>query len=153
MIHNILTHWTAEQSKGFDEYRTTEAVYARIPTETNCPTCGWDVLSQSAINMGCATCHGIGKITTWVAYAVNCRLMWTSTLKFAYPFPASGVELGDCVITVPQEFVAVMDLVMNNERAYVVANDKTVRPTSLHVQNVQGIVTEYEYVCNIFSPE
>jgi hypothetical protein len=79
--------------------------------------------------------------------------MWVNKIQFAYPFPTSGTELGDCMITVPYEFVGIMDKVMNSERSYIVANDKTVRPTSKQEQHIPGVLREYEYTCKLFSPE
>lgn len=152
MFPNSLSFWN-DQGKQFDDYRNTETVYARIPTETSCTTCAWDPVAQAGTRLDCPTCNGLGKVITWTRYALNCRLMWTNTVKYAYPFPTTGTELGDCIIAVPQEFVDIVDLVMSKERAYIQANDKKVRPTSKQEQRIPGIVTEFEYVCHLFSPE
>jgi len=152
-MQNMLSFWTADQAREFNEYRYTDVVYARIRIETNCPTCGWDAVSQSATRLDCPTCHGEGKLVTWVKYSLNARLMWSGLINFAYPFPSSGVEMDDCVITVPYEFVPVMDAVMNNERSYLQAGNKIVRPVSQHEHHIPGIVREYFYVCKLFSPE
>jgi hypothetical protein len=154
VIVNSLSFWTQQQAQGFDEYRHTHVVYARIPTKTDCVAsgCGWDELSQSAVNPACLVCGGVGKTLTWVNYNINCRLMWTNQIKFAYPYPTTGTEMGDCVIVVPYEFVGVMDAVMSNELAYIVANDKNVKPKSKQEQYIPGIIREYEYVANLYSP-
>jgi hypothetical protein len=152
MIPNSLTFWTAENANSFAEFRGDTSVYVKVPTETECTACGWDPQSQSAVNMQCTVCNGTGKITSWTTYQIMCRLMWTAMMKFAYQFPSSGVEMGDCIITVGQEWKALLDLVLESERSYIIADKKTVRPITQQNQTVPGILKEYEYVCNLFSP-
>jgi hypothetical protein len=151
-MQNSLSFFTESQNT-FREQLECETVHALIPTETTCPTCGWDAVAQSGTRVDCPTCHGLGKTIVWTKYAVTCRIMWVSTIRFAMPYPSSGIELGDCVITVQHDLTSIMDAVMSDERAYISVNGKTLRPTSKNVQDVPGVVTEYEYVCNLFTIE
>jgi len=152
MQSTALSFWSQKVQNEYDEYRQPTRVFARIPSETNCTTCGWDPVNQSAYDMECPTCKGIGKIVSWTTYAVYARLIW-NPLRFAYPFPSSGVELGDCIIVVSREWESIMDAVMNEERAYLQADDHIVRPKFKHEQRIGNLVTEIEYECNLFHPE
>ena len=148
-----LNFYTSANQDGFDNYKSSTRVIAAIPNEVNCndPTGGWDVVSGGCKNIACPTCGGVGKIITWVNYTLNARLIW-DPLKFIYMMPSSGTVVGDCLIFVGVDWVNIMDKVMDEPRAFIRADDKIVRPNKKQLSSVGGLVEEYEYTCNIFTP-
>lgn len=149
-----LDFWNAGSQGSFDLQRQAGRIEARLPLESDCQnsTCGWDPVNQAGKRMDCPTCGGRGKIISWVTYVVHGRLMWTNVLNFAYPVPTAGTALGDCIVTVSQDWTGVMDAVMENARAYLNADDRIVRPQTRQETVVAGLVKEWEYVCHLFTP-
>lgn len=151
---SALSYWNMDRG-AFQSQMQTSRVFARIPTETNCPAsdCGWDEHNQSAKKVDCLICGGEGKLTTWVNYNVLARVLWTGMLRYVYQQPTTGVELGDCILTVSREWLPLIEQVFNNERAYIGVDDKNVRPKTLQSNTLPGIIEEYEFVCYVFTPK
>ena len=150
----MLDFWNQTSQQDIEGQYSSERVVALVPTETNCTyaTCGWDAVTGSGKLLGCPTCGGLGKTFAWVTYKVPCRLVWAGMMQFSYYQPSPGVEMGDCLVTTNKDYAYILEKVLNNPRAYLVADQKNIRPKTMHESTIGSMTKEYEFVCNTFTP-
>jgi hypothetical protein len=150
----VINYWNATSQQDLESKYSSERVFALIPTEVNCtnPNCGWDEVTQSGKLLGCTICGGLGKTFQWKTFALPCRLVWAGMMQFSYYQPSPGVEMGDCIVTTNQDFKDIVLNVLNTPRAYLVADQKNIRPKTMHESTIGSMTKEYEFVCNTFTP-
>ena len=147
----MMDFWTRNNCNFLAEGRLISRIVACYPIETACPTCGWNPITQAGLKSDCKTCEGKGKLTAWQKYQLHARVTWAAMFQFSFIAPTPGIEQGDCVLTISKDDKSVIDKVMVAERAYLIVDDKTLRPTSFSILNAPKVGEEYQVVCNTFS--
>ena len=153
----MLDYWAQNLQKSFDDTRRNESagrVVAMLLTYTACPTvgCGWDPITQSAILTGDPVCKGRGRIETWVRYNLRARVMWVEQAKMDFFVPTPGIMMGQCVLTVGQKEIDVINAVIADQRAYIQVDNRKVKPSSVQQTVVSNMIFEWEVLCNVFTP-
>ena len=83
---------------GRQAHRPDEGVKLYYPaSEVACSTCGFNELSQSAMEPDCATCGGLGRIITYTIYTSHPRISWPKLSDFVVGI-AGGIEVGDALL-------------------------------------------------------
>lgn len=152
-----LDFWSQRNAQSFDLLAANDKpnrIVVMVPTKTECTAtgCGLDRQTLSAKRADCLVCGGAGYTIVWVANSVVGRLQWANVVTLNYQFPSSGIEMGDCVITVDNANYTVLQQVFEDEDAYIIADGKTVRPKSDQTQVIGNIMEEYQIVCNRYTP-
>lgn len=107
-----------------------------LPTETDCPDCGYDELTDSALDIACTTCNGIGKVIEWSPLEVHGRVQHYDFVKLSAAGIPPGIEVGDSVAYISSEIKeAVLDL-RESPRGYVYLDGDTYRPWSVQPTGV-----------------
>ena len=105
--------------------------------ETDCPDCALDELTQSADNITCLTCDGLGTVLTWATAEVYGRIQHYDFVTLVASGLPPGVEIGDAVIYVSED---VKDIITGYVRAsdygYVFLDSDTYRVFSVAATGV-----------------
>jgi len=118
-----------------------------IPSQTDCPVCGWDEFTQSAKDVSCPTCKGTGKVTNWRKSRVSARVMWVDEAAPRFGLVTSG-DIGDVWLSAMPVFKDLFDKVEETDHAYILVDRKTVKPISVGYNEVQGS-TSVDVRCKI----
>lgn len=101
-------------------------------SESDCPDCSFDEFTQSADDVTCATCMGLGKVYTWTHAEVYGRIQHYDFVTLAASGLPPGVEVGDVVVYVSED---IKDIIVSNVRTaqygYVFVDDDTFWPISV----------------------
>ena len=115
----------------------TKQVAVCIPSQTDCPVCGWDEFTQSGKDVACTTCNGTGKVTNWRKSRVSARVMWVDEAAPRFGIVTSG-DIGDVWLSVATVFKDLLETVEETDGAYILVDGKTVKPTSVTYAQVEG---------------
>ena len=118
-----------------DTYNKQVVIF--IPSQTDCPVCGWDEFTQSGKDVACTTCNGTGKVTNWRKSRVSARVMWIDTAAPRWGVVATG-EIGDVWLSVMPVFKEMFETVEETDGAYILVDGKTVKPQSVAYNEVEG---------------
>jgi hypothetical protein len=108
-----------------------------IPSQTDCPVCGWDEFTQSGKDVACTTCNGTGKVTTWQKSRVSVRVMWVDEAAPRFGLVTSG-DIGDVWLSAATVFKDMFEKVEETDNAYILVDNQTVKPISVGYNEVQG---------------
>lgn len=152
-----MDYWTANMKRPLQDWRLKGApgrVVAMLAQEVVCPQpdCGWDEFSQSAKRVDCPVCHGQGKVLTFDKRTIRARVVWANTY-LNYLAVTSGVEMGDVSLGIERPDVETVNLVMAQERSYLLVDSKAVRPTSVSPMVIPGVEDGFQVICNVYTPE
>lgn len=125
----------------------TQQVVIYIPSQTDCPVCGWDEFARSGLDVSCSTCEGTGKVTSWRNSRASARVMWIDPAAPVWGVVASG-DVGDVWLSVSTSFKNMFDTVEETEGAYILVDGETVKPISVTYNRVQG-TTSVDVRCKI----
>jgi hypothetical protein len=126
-------------------------VWVFLPSESGCPTCGYDEFTRGAKDIACTICGGRGKITTWRRSALKARINWIDAAKPVYGLLTTG-EVGDVWLTLPLRDRPAMEAVQRSRRAYLLVDNRHVRPFAINSNSVIGQTT-LDVRCNIVTEE
>lgn len=151
----MLDFFTGMNQSHFENWRLNGApgrVLCYLPTETECPntSCGWDSFSQSGKLLGCPVCGGRGKVSTWDTHTLRARVVWGGA-DLRYFQPAPGVEIGDVYLTVVRGDDDLVNQVIANQRAYMIVDGKTVRPSNTSPSVIPNVGEGTLVTCNIYT--
>lgn len=118
-----------------------------IPAQTECPDCGWDEFTQSGKDVACTTCDGEGKVTTWQKSRVSVRVMWVDEAAPRFGLVTSG-DIGDVWLSAMTVFKSLFEEVEETDHAYILVDNKTVKPISVGYNRVEG-QTSVDVRCKI----
>ena len=118
-----------------DTFNRQVVIY--IPSQTDCPVCGWDEFTQSGKDVACTTCSGTGKITSWYKSRVSARVMWIDEAAPVWGTVASG-DIGDVWLSVSTSFKEMFETVEETNGAYILVDGETVKPKSVAYNEVEG---------------
>jgi len=111
-------------------YRPTYLVWPSA--ETECPDCSFEEFTQSADDITCATCEGLGKVLTWATAKVQARIQHYDFVTLMASGLPPGVEVGDTVVYVSKEVKdMVVDSVRPSQYGYLFIDSDTYRPVSV----------------------
>lgn len=108
-----------------------------IPSQTDCPVCGWDEFTQSGKDVACTTCNGTGRVTTWRKSRASARVMWVDEAAPRFGLVTSG-DIGDVWLSVATVHKKLFEEVEETDHAYILVDDETVRPISIMYNRVEG---------------
>lgn len=115
-------------------YRPFYLVYPRA--EDECPDCGFDELTQSAKNIDCTTCNGIGKTFSWATMQVYGRLQYYDFITLSAAGIAPGIEIGDAVCYISPEVKDIVLALRESSYGYALIDGNTFRPMSIQPTGV-----------------
>ena len=147
-----LKHWTrGNAGKLASARQEAPRIMARYPREADCTGtgCGWDEYTQSGKRIDCPVCRGKGKVTTWQTWYFRARVNWPGLIQFSFAAPSPGVDLGDVTLTISPSDEPLLQQVKAAERAYLIVEEKTVRPTVIQKLDIPQIGEEYSVVCHL----
>lgn len=131
-------------------YRT---VYLLYPTETECTVCGGvDPFSDSAYDISCATCGGVGYTLTWAVWQIAARIKQIDMVQLQAAGIPPGIEIGDAELYVSRETKDATERVMEESRAYVYFDGQRFRPTNITADGV-GTADEWRVELKRYNPE
>lgn len=118
-------------------------ITAHVPSRVDCaePGCGPDPVFGGAKDASCSVCGGSGYVTTWVvSYLSASRIMWVDAARAR--FTRSGIvvtgEIGDVQMQCQLKDESLLGKVKANPSAYLLVDNKRVRPESVTRNRVLG---------------
>lgn len=131
------------------------AVYLLYPTETACtnPDCGHDELTDSAFDITCATCSGVGYTLAWSTWRIFARVKQIDLVQLmrSGPIPP-GLEIGDAELYISERAREMIEAIEEESRAYVYVEGQRYRPTNTSYDGV-GRADEWRIELRRFHPE
>jgi len=115
-------------------YRSFHLVYPASKTE--CTACGFDELTQSAQDVNCLTCNGVGYTFTWTTLEVYGRLQYYDFVTLAASGLPPGIELGDAVSYVSEDVKGAAIEVRSSPYGYALIDSNRFRPYSIQPTGV-----------------
>lgn len=100
--------------------------------EIECPECGFDEFTQSAKDVSCTVCDGVGKIPDgWVAHQVYGRLQYYDFVTLVATGVTPGIEVGDIVSYVSTDTKGAVLRLRQSRYGYALIDADTFRPFSV----------------------
>ncbi len=131
-------------------YRTAYLLY---PTETECTVCGGvDEFTDSAYDISCATCGGVGYTLSWATWQIAARIKQIDLVQLQAAGIPPGIEIGDAELYVSRDTKASIEKVMEEGRAYIYFDGQRFRPTTITTDGV-GTADEWRIELNRYNPE
>jgi len=131
-------------------YRT---VYLLYPTETECTVCGGvDEFTDSAYDISCATCGGVGYTLSWATWQIAARIKQIDLVQLQAAGIPPGIEIGDAELYVSRDTKAAIEKIREESRAYVYFDGQRFRPTTITADGV-GTADEWRIELNRYNPE
>lgn len=150
----MLKSWTHKAHQPIQNWRVQNAnrCIAFFTQETEChgEACGWDEFSQSAKRIDCLVCGGKGKLFSFEQQPFLSVVNWISD-RFLYPAVAPGTELGDVMLGVDESELWIIRRVLESQRSYIQADDKTVRPLSISPNIVPQVGESSLVSCKLYT--
>lgn len=104
--------WPSNTVTVIDEIRDAigrDVTFYVVASSYECPTCGLDPVTNTAINSFCPTCSGVGLITILSGVVVNAHVTWGHSEQLGW-VSGGQLDMGDCRVQIK----------------YTVANENTV---------------------------
>ena len=131
-------------------YRTAYLLY---PTETECTVCGGvDEFTDSAYDISCANCGGVGYTLSWATWEIAARIKQIDLIQLQAAGIPPGIEIGDAELYVSRDTKAAIEKVMEEGRAYIYFDGQRFRPTTITADGV-GTADEWRIELNRHNPE
>lgn len=131
-------------------YRT---VYLLYPTETECTVCGGvDTFTDSAYDVSCATCGGVGYTLSWATWQIAARIKQIDLVQMQAAGIPTGIEIGDAELYVSRDTKAAIEKIREESRAYVYFDGQRFRPTTITADGV-GTADEWRIELKRYNPE
>ena len=128
-------------------------VYLLYPTETECTVCGGvDEFTDSAYDISCATCGGVGYTLSWATWQIAARIKQIDLVQLQAAGIPPGIEIGDVELYVSLDTKAAIEKVREELRAYVYFDGQRFRPTTITADGV-GTADEWRIELNRHNPE
>ena len=131
------------------------AIYLLHPTETACtnPNCGHDRLTDSAFNITCETCDGVGYTLTWSTWRIFARVKQIDLVQLmrSGPIPP-GLEIGDAELYISERAKEMIEAIKEESRAYVYIEGQRYRPTNISHDGI-GRADEWRIELKRIHPE
>ena len=115
-------------------YRSFTVVYPT--TETECGTCGFDEFTQSAKDISCPECLGIGRTFTWATVEIYGRLQHYDFVKLSAAGIPPGIEVGDAVGYISESAKGAVLEARASRYGYAYIDGETYRPFSVQPTGV-----------------
>ena len=131
-------------------YRT---VYLLYPTETECTVCGGvDEFTDSAYDISCANCGGVGYTLSWATWQIAARIKQIDLVQLQAAGIPPGIEMGDVELYVSRDTKAFIEKIREESRAYVYFDGQRFRPETITADGV-GTADEWRIELNRYNPE
>lgn len=117
-----------------NNYRSFSLHYPR--SEDDCPDCGFDELTQSALDPACPTCEGTGKVLSWVTIVAFGRLQYYDFVTLSVTGIAPGIEIGDVVCYISTSVKDAVLALRASPYGYAYIDGDTFRPFSVQPTGV-----------------
>lgn len=128
-------------------------VYLLYPTETECTACGGiDTFTDSAFDISCTTCNGVGYTLSWAVWQVHARIKQIDLVQMQAAGIPPGIEIGDAELYVSRESKDSVERVKEESRAYVYTEGDRFRPTNISADGV-GKADEWRIELKRVNPE
>lgn len=128
-------------------------VYLLYPTETECTVCGGvDEFTDSAYDISCANCGGVGYTLSWQTWQIAARIKQIDLVQLQAAGIPPGIEIGDAELYVSRDTKAAIEKVMEEGRAYVYFDGQRFRPTTITADGV-GTADEWRTELKRYNPE
>lgn len=123
-----------------------------IPTVSECTAtgCGYNELTQSALNPSCTVCDGRGQIFTWHSGSVIVRSTWGDPARINVRNGIASGEVGDAQIQAHFRDMPLFERVMKTDHAYVLIDGKRLKPYSITFNSVESYTT-VDVRCNLIT--
>lgn len=129
------------------------AVYLLYPTETECTACGGvDPFTDSAYDISCSTCGGVGYTLSWATWQIAARIKQMDLVQMQAAGIPPGIEIGDVELYVSRQTRDAVERIMEESRAYVYFDGQRFRPTNVTADGV-GTADEWRVELKRFNPE
>ena len=129
------------------------AVYLLYPTETECTACGGvDEFTDSAYDISCTTCNGVGYTLSWATWQIAARIKQIDLVQLQTVGVPPGIEIGDAELYVSLDTKEAVERIMEESRAYVYFDGQRFRPTNVTADGV-GRADEWRIELKRHSPE
>ena len=131
-------------------YRT---VYLLYPTETECTACGGvDTFTDSAYDVSCPTCGGVGYTLSWAPWQIAARIKQIDLVQMQVAGIPPGIEIGDVELYVSRDTKEAIEKIREESRAYVYFDGQRFRPTTITADGV-GTADEWRIELKRHNPE
>lgn len=128
-------------------------IYLLYPTESDCPECAYDEMSDSGYDITCEACGGTGYLLSWATWQVFGRVKYTDPVQFMQPGTIPfWIEIGDAELFVSETTSDMLDQILEEARAYVYIEGTSYRPTTVAADGV-GKQDEWRVELKRHSPE
>ena len=95
-------------------------VYVLEATLADCTACGFDELSQSALDSNCTTCDGTGKTISWTVTEIRTRIKVVDFIHLMGIGSISpGIEVGDVIVYIRNNDKDTLERCDLNDASYV----------------------------------
>jgi hypothetical protein len=124
-------------------HKLTSKIVCYVPATTDCTAvgCGFDNFTYSAKNPACTVCSGKGKITTWSTARLTVRISWVDPARLTFVRGVPTGEVGDVILQAPYHDRDLFETILELDNAYVLVDDKHVKPISVTVDRVEAPTT------------